>query len=434
MEHLLFVAYLVLFAWLVTRTRFFTRSGLSHSQLVILFLLKVMAGIFYGWMGKYYGDLAQMVDTWSFHQAGREEYKLLLTDPGAYISNLFYNPYPGGLDNFFGSYNSYWNDLKGNIFVKLLSVFNIFSFGQYYINVIFFSFISLFGPMAVYRVMNDIFPGQKMTILLASFLIPSFIYWTSGIHKEGLIFLAISLIIYHLYFGYKDGRYHWKRWIAVIVSLLLLLLLRNFMMALVIPAVIAWLLAARRQRHGLGIFLAVYAFCAILFFNGRHISERFDFPKAVVDKQQAFLQLQGGGSNIPIKKLEPDAVSFLKNVPQAVTLSLLRPYPGDVRDLLTLAACVEINLLLALFVLFLVFRRKNQGHSGNIIYLFIFFSLSVMLAIGFSVNNLGAIVRYRSIIFPLLLVPMVALTDWKKIIAFLGQKNNRQPLSNDQLS
>ena len=57
MEYLLFIAYLVLFAWLVTRVKFFNTTGLSHPQLVIIFLLKVMAGIFYGWIGLYYGGL-----------------------------------------------------------------------------------------------------------------------------------------------------------------------------------------------------------------------------------------------------------------------------------------------------------------------------------------------------------------------------------------
>jgi hypothetical protein len=37
------------------------------------------------------------------------------------------------------------------------------------------------------------------------------------------------------------------------------------------------------------------------------------------------------------------------------------------------------------------------------------------LAIGFSVNNLGAIVRYRSIIIPFRIVPMAAFTEWTKI-------------------
>ena len=92
LEYLLFVVYLIVFAWLVTRMRFFNRSGLSDPQLIIIFLLKVLAGIFYGWIGRYYGGLAQMADTWGFHQNGILEYNLLLTNPWEYFTNLFSQP------------------------------------------------------------------------------------------------------------------------------------------------------------------------------------------------------------------------------------------------------------------------------------------------------------------------------------------------------
>ena len=112
MEYLLFVVYLVLFAWLVTQTRFFVRSGLSKPQLIIIFLLKVIAGIFYGWVGIYHGGLARMVDTWIYHREALAEYHLLTIEPREYLTNLFHNPYPEGMSNFFGSSASYWNDLK----------------------------------------------------------------------------------------------------------------------------------------------------------------------------------------------------------------------------------------------------------------------------------------------------------------------------------
>ncbi|MBC7949245.1 MAG: hypothetical protein H7Y42_15270 [Chitinophagaceae bacterium] len=425
MEYLLFVFYLVLFAWLVTKVKFFTRSGLNSSQLIILFLLKVMAGIFYGWMGLYYGNLAQMVDTWAYHHYGIAEYQLLWVDPWAYLTNLFHDPYPGGVDKFFGSTMSYWNDLKGNIFVKFLSMLNILSFGHYYVNVIAFSFISLFGPIALYRVMIDIFPGKKLIILLAIFLTPSFIYWTSGLYKEGLIFTAISIVIYNLYFGWKEKRYTFGRWFGIVAGLFMLLVMRNYLMVLILPAVLAWLIASRWRRYALGIFTGVYLACGILFFTARYILPSLDFPKAVVAKQQAFLQLQGGASAIPIKELEPTAQSFFKNTPQAVTLSFLRPFPGDVRHLLSLAASIEINLLICLFILFMFFRKKTNPLARMPIYLCLFLSVSVMLAIGFSVNNLGAIVRYRSIVLPLMIIPMAAQIDWRRLGTVMSAKNKK---------
>jgi hypothetical protein len=423
LEYLLFAAYLVLFAWLVTRIRFFTGTGLSHPQLIILFLLKVMAGIFYGWIGTYYGNLAQMVDTWSFHYEALKEYRLLGTDPQEYFTNLFRNPYDEGFLKFLGSTDSYWNDLKANLFIKVLSVLDIPSFGHYYVNVIFFSFISLFGPMAIFRVMNDVFPGKKMTVLPAAFLIPSFIYWTSGIHKDGLIFTGVSFIIYSIYFSLKQKKITALRIILVILGLLSVLLFRNFLLFIIFPALLAWLLAAHRPNRTAVIFATVYIFSILVFFTAKYFNPRFDFPQAVVTKQQDFMKLSGG-SSVPMDELQPNAASFLKNIPQAFNLSTLRPYPGDVKHILSLAAAVEINLLLLLFLLFLFFR-KNRIHSRPFIWFCVFFSATLLLTIGFTVNNLGAIVRYRSIIIPLLIVPIAAQIDWARVakLVFNNIKN-----------
>ncbi|MBI3138471.1 MAG: hypothetical protein HYZ15_07805 [Sphingobacteriales bacterium] len=413
MEYLLFAGYLFLFAWLVTRVKFFTRSGLSKSQLIIILLLKVLAGIFYGWIGIYYSGHARMWDTWNFHTNGLYEYHLLLNNPHDYFTNLFQTSYADGFSRFFESSDSYWNDLKGSFFIKLLSVFNIFSQGHYYVNVIFYSFFTLFGAMAIFRVMNDAFPGKRLTILLATFLIPSFLYWTSGIHKEGLIFTGIALCVYSIYFGNKEKRFSARKITALAAGLLLVLTLRNFLVVLLLPALLTWLLANRYPQKGKWIFGIAYLFFVFLFFTAKHLSSRLDFPQAVADKQQEFVKLKGK-TTVPIRELEPTATGFLKNTPQAISLSMFRPYPGDVHHFLSLAASVEINLLLGLFLLFL-WRRADGSRSGPLLYFCIYFSVSVLLAIGYSNNNIGAIVRYRSIIIPLLVIPMIAQTDWSFI-------------------
>jgi hypothetical protein len=424
LEYLLFVAYLVLFAWLVTKVKFFTRSGLSEPQLVILFLLKVMAGIFYGWIGLYYGNLAQMVDTWSFHTNSIAEYRLLNDDPYEYLTNLFRDPYQAGFSKFFDTTDSYWNDLKSGALIKILSIFNIFSLGHYYVNVIFYSFISMFGPIAFYRVMIDVFPGRKLPVVLATFLVPSFLYWASGLHKEGMIFTGLGFVIYGVYFSLKEKKLGWKRSILILLGLLIMLVLRNFLIVIIVPALIAWLLADRLRGKALLAFSGVYLLFIILFFTARYIHPKLDFPQAVVVKQQEFIMLKGS-SSIPMKELRPNLVSFLKNTPQAINLSTIRPYPSDVKHILSLAAAIEVFLLFAILLLFLFFRVKPSP-ANNLVYFCLFFSFSLLLTIGFSVNNLGAIVRYRSVILPLLVVLMVAQVDWRRIgrVLFNNIKKN----------
>lgn len=372
-----------------------------------------MAGIFYGWIGMYYGGLAQMADTWAYHTKSIQEYQLLLNDPHEYFTNLFVNPYEGGMTNFLITQNSLWNDLKGNVFIKILSVFNIFSFGNYYVNVIFYSFITLLGPVALYRVTADLYPGQKSIVLLAAFLVPSFLFWTSGLHKEGLIYTGIGMVIYAMYFGMKEKRFTWKRITAIVLGLLLIITLRNFLVVLLLPALLTWVIASRKTGSVPVVFYTCYVIFCVVFFTARFIHPKLDFPQAVVTKQQEFLKLEGN-STVPIKTLQPTVGSFLVNTPQAITLSTIRPYPSDVRHILSLAAAIEINVLLLLFLLFLFFR-KPADRSREPVYFLVFFAFSLLLAIGFSVNNLGAIVRYRSIIIPLLVIPMMARIDWERL-------------------
>src|SRR6185436_14587113 len=154
--------------------------------------------------------------------------------------------------------DSYWSDLKGNVFIKILSIFDILSFGNYFINVVFYSFITLFGPIAIYRVMKDAFPGKKIAVLLATFLVPSFLYWTSGIHKEGLIFTGIGLVVYVVYFSTKEKRLGFKRICSLITGLILLLALRNFLIVIIVPAILAWLMAVRWPKYRLAIFCSLY--------------------------------------------------------------------------------------------------------------------------------------------------------------------------------
>ena len=378
-----------------------------------------MAGIFYGWIGVYYGDMAQMLDTWAYHVQGLEEHKLLMTHPWDFVSSLFHNSYKEGYSNFLLSKNSWWNDVKANFFIKVMAIFDVFSFGNYYVNVIFYSFISLFGPMAIYKVMKDVFPAQKIPVLLATFLLPSFLYWTSGLHKEGLIFLGLSLMIYHFYFGIKEKRFSIYRILLILLGFALVIILRNFLILALLPPLFAWVLCSKLKFNPFLIYITVSVFFLILFFTIKYLVPGLDLPQSVVTKQKEFINLQGH-SSVTVNELQPNFVSFLVNAPQAFSLAALRPYPSDVRHLLSLAAATEIGTILLFFFVFLFWRRSGTEFSPVLLFC-LFFSIAVLFMIGYSVNNLGAIVRYRSIVFPFLLVPMAAKIDWKRIGRFVFQ-------------
>jgi hypothetical protein len=199
------------------------------------------------------------------------------------------------------------------------------------------------------------------------------------------------------------------------LGFLLVLVLRNFLVLPLLPSLAGWFLAQKVRMHPALVFGAVFIIALLVFFGASKLHPQLDFPNSVAIKQKEFMKL-GGNSAVKVDTLQPTVGSFVRNAPQAFAISTIRPYPSDVRHLLSLAAALEINFLLFLFVIFLLYRHKPVSLTP-FHYFCLFFSFSVLMMVGYSVNILGAIVRYRSIIFPFLIVPMIALTDWRRIIS-----------------
>src|SRR5207253_1683986 len=101
--------------------------------------------------------------------------------------------------NLFLHSNSYWNDLKSNVIIKFLALCNVVTFKNYFADIVLFNFMFFFGPVALYRLVKQLFPINKQLLIVSVFLIPSFLFWCSGIHKDGIIFTCIALISFHFY-------------------------------------------------------------------------------------------------------------------------------------------------------------------------------------------------------------------------------------------
>lgn len=134
---------------------------------------------------------------------------------------------------------------------------------------------------------------------MATILIPSFLYWTSGLHKEGLIFTGISLVIYAIYFGLKEKRFGIIRILSLLTGLLLLLVLRNFIIVIIIPAIIAWLVANRKPKHGLAIFGSLYLLYIVLFFYNQVYQPSIRFSAGCCKQATGFYKYKGRQFNSP---------------------------------------------------------------------------------------------------------------------------------------
>ncbi len=391
-------------------------------MLIFLFLARIIVSLFNCYINIYHYPISDIL---SFQQQGVEEFHLLFSNPGEYFTNIFHNGHSSGYSGFLASSDSYWNDTRSNIIVKILSLFNIFSATNFYVNTLIYNFFIFWASVSLYKVFLQIFPGEKFILICSIFLLPSVVYFTSGIHRDGLIFLSLSILIYHLFYMLKKRSFSWKRILVILLFLTLIFLLRNFVFITLIPALIAWIVAELKPKFAFISFVGIYCLVAVLFFCSGYLSSKTDLPTYVSSRQIAFIEIaKGGASSININPLYPNFRSFLNNTPQALNHSLMRPYLTERFNLIYIPAALEIFAYEILFIAFIFFRKKNISIQP-FIYFSIFFSITMFLVIGYTIPIIGAIVRYRSIYFPFLLIPIFCFTDWMQLKSIFYIKKNK---------
>jgi len=416
-HYFLFLLYLVVFSFLITRIKFFTNSGINKFLLVALFAIKIFAGLAYAWFylqPNYHTNS----DSFRFYAYSLEETNILLTQPLHFFKDIFSYGYTTTGNVFVGD-NSYWNDLKSNIIIKLLAVCNVFSFKNYFINIIFFNFFFFFGLIGFYRVMQSVFTDKKYILIIPVFLIPSFLFWCSGIHKDGLIFSAIGLVFYFFH-QLLQKKFFIKYFIFIILLLALLFFLRNYVALALMIALFTWFIATKTKKIFL-VFVSIYLLVIAAFFIVPKINTQLNFPEIIVLKQQDFSKLTGG-SEVVISKLQPNFKSFVQYFPHALDMAFVRPHITELKNKSYIPAIAEIILFFIVLIFSIIYRNKNFKIQP-IVFASIFFSLTLLIIAGYTVTFSGAIVRYRSLALPFLLTPLIGFLDWNKVNKIFKQSN-----------
>lgn len=406
MEILIFIFYLVCFSYLIWAIPFFKNSQIGKWNLIILFIIKVFAGIAYA---KFYTlpKYAEGSDTWRFYRLSLDETKTLLHNPRFFFQDLFRSAY-SERGNIFSGENTYWNDLKSNVIIKLMALINVFTNSTYYTNIIFFNFLFLFGLVALFRLFYAMFPGQKLLIISGLFLLPSALFWCSGIHKDGLILSASGLIIYTFYSGLKEN-FSVKKIFIILFCFLILFALRNYVLFALLPALFSWGLCGRYKTGNLKIFLTVYMSGTALFLLISAIFPASNFLSYVAVKQHEFLLLQGG-SKVDIPVLQPTLTSFILFIPHALDMAFIRPHFNEIKNSILIPLFLENLLVLFLYIVAIIYFIKEREQYPILLFL-LFFSTSILLLCGYTIPFTGAIVRYKSLILPFIIAPLLCIAD-----------------------
>ncbi|HNP54541.1 MAG TPA: hypothetical protein PKK69_07980, partial [Ferruginibacter sp.] len=405
MAYVLFLLYAGLLGWMMTRLRFVRAAGFSSAQIISLFAIKITAGVAIGFIThRLYPDAN---DYWNMNREGWIEYQLLLTNPTEFCSNLFtsvYHHYHG----FFDSMGSYWNDLKNNLIIKGVAICNIFSQGNYYINSLFFNSFSFLGLIALYRMYLRYFSGLRWAMVTAVFLLPSTLYFCSGIYKDLIVFSLLGFYLLDADRLIRD-RVSWKTGLRCFVSLLGILLIRNYLVVLLVPLTLAYAISYRYRINEWKCYAATIGTGLLLSWLLPLIRPGWNPLAILLQKKNDFAALPSANSQLPMPDWQPNLWSMFQQVPSALEHACLRPFLWEGQGITLLALSIELSVYIIIISISIFCNPTLKSQEKpSIARMALVFACLMLLITGLIIPSVGAISRYRSLFLPLILAPVLA--------------------------
>lgn len=271
-----------------------------------------------------------------------------------------------------------------------------------------FNLLGCIGLLAFYSSLRSITINSsvktKRIVLLAVFL-PSVSFWSSGMGKDAISFMAMGLALYAaLNFNRRLG--------LMTLAIAFMLFVRPHIAGMLIIAISISIIVQKNIPLILRIFvgslaLAVSAVMIPFALNYAGVSEDASNLESYIE-ERANSNL-GGGSSLDIASMPLPAQMFTY---------LFRPLPVEARSITQLLASIDNILLLYLF--FVGFkakkRLKNIQLDGNRVFMWSYVIISWVI-LSMTTANLGIAMRQKWMFTPILvflLISLLAAVDKKR--------------------
>lgn len=368
-------------------------------------------------------------DTFKYHTLGsRRMWEILIHSPSDGLGLLFFGA-DGAADKYFFSVPII-NDAPSFFVARIAFLFDIFTFSTYSATAVLFAVFSFIGAWFFFNAFYYESPKLHRSIALAAFFIPSVFFWGSGILKDTVTLAGIGIATFYTRKIFIKKSFSVTGLIMLAVSLYIVFSVKKYILFCFVPSALLWVFSgglARLQSVVLKIMLVPFVL-AISILSGYYaiikIGEgdtKYSVDKlAETAKITAYdIRYQTGreaGSGYELGELDGTISGSLRLLPQAINVSLFRPYLWEVRNPLMLLSALEslILLLLTIYVIYRKWKIISKAVMEPDILFCLVFSISFAFAVGVSTYNFGTLTRYKIPLLPFYLLALLRIMDYEK--------------------
>ena len=406
--------YLAIFYGIAFAVRRKYTNALTKKYFIPALSLKFLGAIMLGLIYQFYYHGG---DTFNYFNHTRVIYEAFTNSPAIGLKLIF------GSNTVFNSDTApyvarmYWYHADTEYFVvRIAGFFGLFCFDTYTIIGLMFAGLSFSGMWAMYLTFLRIYPLAYKKLAIAVFFLPSVFFWGSGLMKDSVCIGALGWTFYGFYHVAILKRYVLYATLVGALGVYLLISVKIYILLSFLPAALLWVFNENNRRiKSAAARMLLRPFFLLLglgagYLGATRLTEgdaKYDVDKigerTRINSEYLTSQV-ANGSAYNIGAFDGSLGSLVKVAPQAVVVSIFRPFLFEARNPVMLLSALEAALFLYLTVTLLY--RTGVGKSLKLIasqpILTFCFLFSIVLAIGVGTNsgNFGTLVRYKIPLMP----------------------------------
>jgi hypothetical protein len=295
-----------------------------------------------------------------------------------------------------------------------------------------FAYLSYTGIWAMYRTFVNLYPQLYKELAVAFLFIPSAVVWGSAVFKDTICMYGLGWLTYTTFRIFVNKDLSVKNLLLLALSFYLIYVIKIYILLSFLPALSIWLLITYSTKiRSAGIRFLSNAFFIVVwvmsfFYFSRIFAtelERYSLEKIAktAASTRGWITFASGdeGSAYDLGAFDPSIGGMLQKFPQAVVVTLYRPFLWESKKLIVLLSAIEALLILYFTVYAFVHSGVKRcfqliGKDPNLLF-FLIFSLIFAFAVGISSYNFGALSRYKIPCLPFYVAFLIILLYQHKL-------------------
>jgi hypothetical protein len=339
-----------------------------------------------------------------------------------------------------------------NFFIcRIAGFFGMLSFCTYTAIAAFFAAVSFSGLFALYTTMKSIYPHLSKQLAIACLFVPSVVFWGSGLNKDTMTIGFLGWVFYGFHNLVIKRRAVTTSILALAIGIFVIYMVKIYIIMCFLPAMMMWgyteynarikstffRWTARPVLLGVVIALGYFAIDKLSKDNERYsldaLAETASVTSNYLERQtqrKAGTEANRKGSGYSVGKLDGSWESMISAAPQALVVSLFRPFLWEVNNPMMVLSALEsfafLYMTVMLFFKLGVMATIRKIADTPFLSLCFIFSITFGIMVGLTAGNFGTLVRYKIPLMPFYAAALFILRDELRIKKELKLRQRRQ--------